>query len=119
LKKLLPGVQRRFTAADDTEDMADVLAIATDTTPDDDLVEEVARRRPLQVTIVIDAEDAGDAWVWDETEQGLARRDRLARLLTAVERRTGARVMGRIGDLQPLRGRWFDGIVDPTLPGTA
>jgi hypothetical protein len=97
--------------------MAEVLAIASTTDRDDDtLVEEVARRCPREVTIVIDADEAGDGWVWDESPRGLARRDRLARLLSAIETRTGARVMGRIGDLRPLRGRWFDGIVDPALP---
>jgi hypothetical protein len=99
--------------------MADVLAIATDHTVDDDLVEEVARRRPREVTIVIDAEDAGVAWAWDESESGVQKRDRLARLLSAIELRTGAAVMGRIGDLRPLRGRWFDGVVDPGLPRAA
>jgi hypothetical protein len=99
--------------------MADLLAIATDLTVDDDLVEEVARRRPHEVTIVIDADEAGDAWAWDESESGAARRDRLARLLAAIESRTGASVMGRIGGLRPLRGRWFDGVVDPALPRAA
>lgn len=99
--------------------MADVLAIATEHTVDDDLVEEVARRRPREVTIVLDAEETGDGWAWDESACGEARRDRLARLLSAVELRTGARVMGRIGDLQPFRGRWFDGVVDPGLPRAA
>src|SRR3954453_8803067 len=99
--------------------MAAVLAIATDHTVDDDLAEEAARRRPREVTIVLDAEDAGDAWAWDESESGMQKRDRLARLLSAIELRTGAAVMGRIGDLRPLRGRWFDGIVDPGLPRAA
>src|SRR3954463_7728949 len=99
--------------------MADVLAIATDHTVDDDLVEEVARRRPREVTIVIDAEEAGDAWAWDESETGVQKRDRLPRLRAAIEPRPGASVMGLIADLRPLRGRWFDGVIDPGLPRAA
>jgi hypothetical protein len=99
--------------------MADVLAIATDIATDDDLVEEVARRRPREVTIVIDADEVGDNWAFDDSEHGEARRERLARLLSAIELRTGANVMGRVGGLNPLRGRWFDGVVDPALPQAA
>jgi hypothetical protein len=100
--------------------MSDVLAIAGRIEQDDELVEEVARRRPSEVTIVI-GEDAATAtgWAFDETPNGHARRDRLARLLSLVELRTGASVMGAVGDLRPLRGRWFDNIVDPALPGAA
>ena len=100
--------------------MNDVLAIAGDASRDDELVEEVARRHPREVTIVIDDDehDAG-AWAWDESPRGLALRDRLARLLTAIELRTGAAVMGLVGDLHPFRGRWFEDVVDPGLPRAA
>lgn len=98
--------------------MNDVLAIAGDASRDEELVEEVARRHPREVTIVIDDDVAG-AWEWDETPRGHAVRDRLARLLTAIELRTGAAVMGLVGDLHPFRGRWFEEIVDPGLPGAA
>lgn len=99
--------------------MIDVLAIAGDASRDDELVEEVARRRPREVTIVIDEETDDDFWAWDESASGRALRDRLARLLSAIEQRTGAAVMGRVGNLRRFRGRWFEEIVDPGLPGAA
>jgi hypothetical protein len=99
--------------------MSDLLAIASDAVLDDELVEEVARRRPREVTILIDGDERADAWAWDESPRGRALRDRLARLLSAVELRTGASVMGRVGDLRPFSGRWFDSIVDPALPQAA
>jgi hypothetical protein len=97
--------------------MRDLLAIAGDALHDDELVEEVARRRPREVTILIDDEERAESWVADESPRGRALRDRLARLLSAVELRTGAAVMGLVGDLRPFSGRWFDGIVDPALTG--
>lgn len=97
----------------------DVLLIAGDASRDPELVEEVARRHPREVTIVID-EDGHDGdedrWAWDESPRARAVRERLATLLSAVELRTGASVMGRVGDLRAFSGRWFDGIVDPALP---
>jgi hypothetical protein len=97
----------------------ELLAIAGDAHFDDELVEEVARRRPREVTILIDGTERADAWAWDESPPARARRDRLARLLSAVEQRTGASVMGRVGDLRPFAGRWFDSIVDLALPSAA
>lgn len=99
--------------------MNEVLAIAGEAAFDDELIEEVARRHPREVTLVIDEDERAERWPWDETPSGRERRDRLARLLAAIEARTGAAVMGRIGDLRPLRGRWFDAIVDPALPRLA
>jgi hypothetical protein len=100
--------------------MNDVLAIAGRADQDLDLVEEVARRHPREVMIVIDDDQRDDrGWGVDETPTARAIRDRLARLLTLVETRTGASVVGSVGDLRPLRGRWYDAIVDPQLPRAA
>jgi hypothetical protein len=100
--------------------MSDVLAIAGRAEQDEVLVEEVARRRPSEVLIVIDDEErTNHGWAVDETPTAHAIRDRLARLLTLVETRTGAAVSGSVGDLKPLRGRWYDAIVDPQLPRAA
>ena len=71
------------------------------------------------MTILIDEEDESQSWATDDGPRGRALRDRLARLLSLVELRTGARVIGSVGDLRPLRGRWYDAIVDPELPRTA
>jgi hypothetical protein len=92
----------------------DLLAIAGLEVHDDALVDEVARRGPAStVTVLIDRNHP--EWALDESPRGRALRDRLARLLTLIEQRTGAAVSGLVGDLRPLRGRWFDGIVDPGL----
>jgi hypothetical protein len=99
--------------------MNELLAIAGEAYLDDELVEEVARRRPREVTILIDGAERADGWAWDESLRGRALRDRLARLLSAIEQRTGASVMGRVGDLRPFAGRWFDAIVDPALSSAA
>lgn len=94
--------------------MSALLAIAGAAEHDEALVEEVARRHPSgSVTVVIDREVY--EWAWDETPPGRALRDRLAGLLTAIEQRTGAAVSGLVGDLRPLRGRWFDSVVDPGI----
>lgn len=94
--------------------MIDLLAIAGAAEQDDALVEEVARRHPRgTVTVVIDRDLP--EWALDETPRARAVRDRLARLLTAIEQRTGVAVSGLVGDLRPLRGRWFDGVVDPRI----
>ena len=96
--------------------MSALLAIATDVHLDGELVDEVARRRPDAVTIVLDRE-AQDAWALDDSPEARAIRDRLARLLSAVEASTGgAAVSAVVGDLRPLAGRRFDGVVDPALP---
>ena len=92
----------------------ELLAIAGNAESDDALVEEVARRGPASSIIVLIDRDDPD-WAYDESPSGSALRDRLARLLTLIEQRTGAAVSGLVGDLRPLRGRWFDGIVDPGL----
>src|SRR4051794_4481786 len=99
--------------------MSDLLAIAGPIDRDEELVEEVARRHPSEVTIVIGEPAERDAWAIEETPGAREIRDRLARLLSLVEARTGAAVMGGVGDLRPLRGRWFDSIVDPGLPSAA
>jgi hypothetical protein len=96
----------------------DLLAIAGPAENDEALVEELARRGPAStVTVLIDRDHP--EWALDESARGLAVRDRLARLLTLIEQRTGAAVSGLVGDLRQLRGRWFDGIVDPALAGAA
>jgi hypothetical protein len=96
----------------------DLLAIAGLAEHDEALVDEVARRGPAStVTVVIDRDDP--EWALDESPRGRALRDRLARLLALIEQRTGAAVSGLVGDLRPLRGRWFDAIVDPGLAGAA
>ena len=99
--------------------MSDLLAIthlsASDL--DDDLVEEVTRYRPHRVTILIEGAEAD--WAQDETETGHEFRDRLAFLLAAIERNTGATVVGVASDDHDLAGWRFDKTVRVGVPVAA
>lgn len=89
--------------------MSDLLAVFGPADSDVELLDELAWRRPARVTVLIE-DDAVD-WATDDSPVGLARRDRLARLLHAIEQRTGATVVGLAGDADQLR-RWrFDRVV--------
>jgi len=99
--------------------MSDLLAIAHRSAPelDEDLVEEVTRHRPTRVTILIEGADAD--WARDETETGHELRDRLAFLLAAIERDTGAIVAGIACDDDQLAGWRFDRTIRVGLPVAA
>ena len=89
--------------------MTDVLAVIG-TDEDERLVlDELGRRGADRVTVLLD-EDAA-AWAADESDAGAARRDRLALLLHAIERRTGAAVVGTVGSSEQLRDWRFDRVV--------
>jgi hypothetical protein len=77
--------------------MTDVLAIVGAADSDEELVEEIARRRPDRVTLLLE----------DQTP----RSTRIARLLRAIEERTGAIVVGMVASRAQLRGWRFDRIV--------
>jgi hypothetical protein len=94
--------------------MSDLLAIVGPADADDELLEEIAQRRPRRVTVLV--EDTSPDWASDETEAGRAVRDRLARLLAAIERRTGAVVVGLAGDRDQLLGWRFDRVVGSRQP---
>jgi hypothetical protein len=89
--------------------MSDLLAIIGPVDGDGQLLDEIARRRPHRVTVLVD--QAGPDWGSDESTLGHARRDRLAGLLAAIERRTGAVVVGLAGSREQLRGWRFDRVV--------
>jgi hypothetical protein len=99
--------------------MSELLAITQRSVSDldDDLVEEVTRRRPSRVTILIEGVD--DDWALDETETGHELRDRLAFLLAAIERNTGATVAGIACEDHQLAGWRFDRIVRVGVPVAA
>lgn len=96
--------------------MSELLAITQRSASylDDDLVEEVARHRPSRVTMLIEGADEG--WAQDETESGYELRDRLAFLLAAIERTTGATVAGIACQDDQLDGWRFDRIVRVGVP---
>jgi hypothetical protein len=89
--------------------MTDVLAIVGAEEGDELLLEQLAQRRADRITVLIE-EPASD-WASDDSASGRALRDRLARLLRAIELRTGAIVVGLAGSREQLRGWRFDRIV--------
>ncbi len=89
--------------------MTDVLAVIKDEDGTGELLDELARRRVDRVTVLLEAD--APAWGSDESEAGVARRDKLATLLHAIEDRTGAVVVGLAGDSDQLRGWRFDRVV--------
>jgi len=89
--------------------MSDLLAIIGQPATDDYLIDEIARRHPDRVTVLL--EDGKPNWGSDESPPGRALRDRLAALLAAIEQRTGAAVVGLAGSRDQLRGWRFDRVV--------
>lgn len=86
--------------------MSDILAIVDQTNTDDQLLAEIARRHPDRVTVLL--EDGELDWGSDDSARGRALRDRLARLLSAIEQTTGAVVVGLAGNREQLLGWRFD-----------
>ncbi|HWF50139.1 MAG TPA: hypothetical protein VG294_05775 [Solirubrobacteraceae bacterium] len=99
--------------------MSDLLAITNITTSDLDheLVEQVTRHHPKRVTVMIEGADAD--WAQDETEAGHELRDRMAFLLAAIERSTGATVVGVACDDDQIAGWRFDRTVRVGVPVAA
>jgi hypothetical protein len=89
--------------------MSDLLAIIGVSDDAEQLLDEIERRHPDRVTVLV--EDGDDNWALDDTRSGRALRDRLATLLRAIEERTGAIVVGLAGSRDQLRGWRFDRIV--------
>jgi hypothetical protein len=94
--------------------MTDLLAIIGPADGDEDLLDEIVRRRPNRVTVLL--ESAQPDWGSDQSGRGRALRDRLARLLGAIEQRTGAAVVGLAGSRDQLLGWRFDRVVGGRSP---
>jgi hypothetical protein len=77
----------------------DVLAIVGRPEEDPELLEQVAGAHPTRVTLLADESVAGEA--------------RTARLIGAIEQRTGAAIVGLARSREQLRGWRFDCIVGP------
>jgi len=82
--------------------MSDLLAIVEDTPGDEALIEEIVRRRPRRVTVLVE----------DRTTD----EDDLAHLIHEVESRSGAVVVGLVGDADQLEGWRFDRVVRARQP---
>ena len=109
MSELFRPVQDRFTTAEETGRMSDLLAIVGPDDAEEELLEEIAHRRPDRVTVLIESGERD--WALDESDTGRAVRDRIAALLHAIERRTGAAVVGLAGDRDQLLGWRFDRVV--------
>jgi hypothetical protein len=86
--------------------MSDLLAVIGAEESDTELLAELERRHPDRVTVLLEGGN-----LEDESDAGRARRDRLARLLHAIEQRTGAVVVGMAGNSEQLLGWRFDRVV--------
>ena len=90
--------------------MSDLLAIVDKANTDEERVDEIVRRHPDRVTVLV--EDDQFDWGSDDSPRGLALRDRIAHLLAAIESQTGAAVVGLAGSRDQLSGWRFDRVVD-------
>ncbi|MGA2014903.1 MAG: hypothetical protein ABSH51_30855 [Solirubrobacteraceae bacterium] len=94
--------------------MSELLAIFGPTDGDDELLGEIARLHPRRVTVLVEGVDP--EWAYDNSPAGHELRDRLAALMAAIERHTGATVTGLAGDRAQLIGWRFDREVSSRLP---
>jgi hypothetical protein len=97
--------------------MSDLLATFGPSDSDSDLISEIARLHPTRVTVLIEDVDAD--WAFDETPSGMDLRNRLAALMAAIERDTGATVTGLAGSRDQLTGWRFDREVTGRTPVAA
>ena len=97
--------------------MSDLLAIFGPSDSDAELIKEIARLHPTRVTVLIEDVDAD--WALDETPNGMELRNRLAALMAAIERDTGAIVTGLAGSRDQLIGWRFDREVTGRTPVAA
>jgi hypothetical protein len=97
--------------------MSDLLAIFGPSDSDSELIREIAWLHPTRVTVLI--EDIDASWAFDDSPPGRELRDRLAALMAAIERDTGAAVTGLAGSRDQLVGWRFDREVTGHAPVTA
>jgi hypothetical protein len=97
--------------------MSDLLATFGPSDSDAELISEIARIHPTRVTVLIQDVDAG--WAFDETPDGTELRTRLAALMAAIERDTGATVTGLAGSRDQLTGWRFDREITGRTPVAA
>jgi hypothetical protein len=90
--------------------MSDILAIVEQTDSDEQLIDEIALRHPDRVTVLVE-DGSLDAPGADEGARAAALSERIARLLAAIEQRTGAVVVGLAASREQILGWRFDRIV--------
>lgn len=94
--------------------MSDLLAVFGAAQDDEEVLEEIAAYRPDRVTVLVPGSDPSA--LATNSEEGEALRGRLAELMAAIERRTGATVVGLAGDRSQLLGWRFDRELAPPYP---
>jgi hypothetical protein len=95
----------------------DVLAIVGAPKGDRQLIEAIAHLHPRRITVLIPNEARAAAVLADQAGARTAPRtsrgaERIGRLLRALERRTGAAIVGLADSREQLRGWRFDRIVE-------
>ncbi|MGI8507044.1 MAG: hypothetical protein ACR2MK_09650 [Solirubrobacteraceae bacterium] len=97
--------------------MSELLAIFGAADADAELLTRITAHRPTRVAVLI---EDGDADLADDgCDASEALRDRLAELLSAIDHRTGATVVGLAGERSQLRGRRFDHELAARVPVAA
>ena len=86
--------------------MSDLLVIFGTPETDAEVLSEISRLHPHRVTVLVEDVDAD--WAYDDSPSGMRVRERLAELMTAIERVSGATVSGLAGHRDQLRGWRFD-----------
>jgi hypothetical protein len=89
--------------------MSDLLAIVGSGEDEDELLQEIVRSHADRVTVLV--EDGSPDWGSDDSAPSRALRDRIAALISGIEQRTGAVVVGLAGSREQLRGWRFDRVV--------
>ena len=89
--------------------MTDLLAIVGAPDGDQELIDEIARGRPHRVTLLVEEE-------LDAPVTRRQPRERIAKLLRAIEERTGAIVVGMAASREELLGWRFDRVVGRGIP---
>ena len=97
--------------------MSDLLAIFGTAEADSELLAGIEAYGPDRVTVLVQGGDAD--LMTDGSSAGDALRDRLAEVMSAIERRTGATVVGLAGDRAQLLGWRFDRELAPRVPVAA
>jgi hypothetical protein len=97
--------------------MSDLLAIVDETGTDEALLDEIVRRHPDRVTVLVEGGEPD--WALDESRVSLVIRDRLALLMASIEGQTSAVVVGLAGSREQLQGWRFDRVVGGRAPLTA
>jgi hypothetical protein len=97
--------------------MSDLLAIFTGADDDADVLARIVAYHPDRVTVLLT--DQGSELMADDSDDSDALRDRMASVLNAIERETGATVVGLAGDRAQLDGWRFDRELASRLPVAA